>query len=52
MIIRIVLLNLATTGLAGYRFGWELLLALLLIGLTGIILNTEGKQQSTDTIGL
>jgi hypothetical protein len=45
MIIRVVLLNLATTGLAIYRFGWELLLALLLIGLTGIILIQRGNKE-------
>jgi len=45
MIIRVVLLNLATTGLAVYRFGWELLLALLLIGLTDIILIQRGHNK-------
>jgi uncharacterized protein (TIRG00374 family) len=34
----IAMLGLAATGLVLYRFGWELLLALLLIGLTGIVL--------------
>ncbi len=34
----LAILCLATTGLVFYRFGWEVLLALLLIGLTGIIL--------------
>ncbi len=34
----IAMLGLASMGLVLYRFGWELLLALLLIGLTGIVL--------------
>lgn len=34
----IAMLGLAATGLVLYRFGWEVLLALLLIGLTGIAL--------------
>jgi len=34
----IAMLGLAATGLVLYRFGWEVLLALLLIGLTGIVL--------------
>lgn len=34
----VAMLGLASTGLVLYRFGWELLLALLFIGLTGIVL--------------
>lgn len=34
----IAMMGLAATGLVLYRFGWEVLLVLLLIGLTGIIL--------------
>ncbi len=34
----IAMLGLATTGLILYRFGWELLLVLSLIGLTGVLL--------------
>jgi len=45
MTIRGVLLNLATTGLAGCHFGWELLLALPLIGLTDIILIQRGHNK-------
>src|SRR5207244_11990079 len=38
------MLLLASTGLALYRFGWELLLLFLVVGLTGIIVIQYRRQ--------